>query len=189
MRSTHLPDERDPEEGYKLGEEYQFGAILGAHRTNLQSLFLPDTETILELLFLFMTTGLVIVLFAGNTFIWFTISILFMDGYFLAQFLLPRFTARHTRFYFYERGFIYIQPGSIVAVSWERVERTVYFQWPELFKTLWAIYLHGGDKIEVNRYLDRRNNMRRILSIKTSVEEANSKKQSDKYIDIGHLAD
>ena len=168
---------KDPEEAFRLGEDYQLGVVLNAYRPTLQSLFLPNANTwgewFVALCILMSGIGLV----TGRSFSWITLLYLIA---FLLGLLNQAGQLRaiwRIRLYCYEKGLIYIQQGSFSVVKWEQIIKTVYSKSTVTPGSLYTLHLSENENIGIDKRLDKQKSIQQILQERTPFTEVSSYKQ------------
>jgi hypothetical protein len=178
---AHYLKRKDPAEAYQLGKDYQLGAVLGTYHATFQSVFLPNADTWREHLVMvcLLSEGIGLIkgqIFSWNTFAW---VLLVLGGIVTsrAQFRI----VWNTRLHCYEKGLIYIQPGSFSVIKWKQVTKTICSQ-PAAIGALCVLQLDDDDTITISKHLNKRQNIRQILREGTPFTEVSpyQKKQSKK---------
>lgn len=172
----HYLQRKDPEEAFKLGEDYQLGTVLGRYRPTWQSVFIPNANTGGECLFLLILTGTSTVALIGHPLSWstFTSIIPFLTGTIVCIGQLR--VIWNTRLYCYEEGLIYIQPGSLSVIKWEQVVKTTCTQPAAVAGPLATLHLEDNDKIAISKYLDKTQSIKQMLRERTLYTEISASK-------------
>ncbi len=169
----------EPEEAFKLRDEYQMGEALGTYHAGFKGILRNKiiANTLYYCFLLLLIVPIILLLIIGVFFILNFSSIPPITDFFynhrfivellstvLALFLLPRFFEVYTRLHLYTDGFIYITGNSLEVVRWKQIEKIIYHK-PTPISTLpfCHIYLKNDEGIEISRYIHQKDAIKRVF--------------------------